>query len=209
MGNSRSNSSIQDKTRSSGISKLDKVPKVLPYPKLLDIQSTPQIRGVFCYIIKHYGYDGLSVLIYRQPKDDQVIVLCGDWHGNPLDLSGPTEGLVGTAIEFIQDDMKKFLEMMQLVNIGQAQFFFAKDQHGLVLVDVQVALNKLVGPGMIRDIFGKAYRIQEVKKIEIIDDNALEYIERGSGSYSGDLILKPSSFKLTDDGSPLYVEVKR
>jgi hypothetical protein len=83
----------------------------------------------------------------------------------------------------------------------------------LLLVDVQVSLNKMAGPGMLRDVFGKIYPTQEVLKIESLDDRAIEYIEKGTGNYEGELIIKPSKFSVFSPNTellvPLYVEVKR
>jgi len=200
-------------TQQSGT--FDQVPTILPYPKFLPFESTPSIYNLFCYVIKHYGTDGLSVLIYRQPETDSIAVLFGDWKGNNIDIEtdNPTQ-IVDIANKFIEYDLVKFINLMHSINIKQAQFFFAVDDNGLVLVDMQVSLNKFVGPGMIRDIFGNIYRTQEIKKIEVIDERAIEYINKGTGSYEGDIILKPSKFKMHHDQvlnsyQPLYVDVKR
>ncbi len=64
------------------------------------------------------------------------------------------------------------------------------------------------------DLFGKQLRTQEKLKIEIIDERAAKAIEQGTGSYEGDIVLKPSRFRMyhdpeTKEYSPLYVEVIR
>lgn len=198
----------------SGTSK-PQLPKILPYTKLLALNETPNIKGVFCYVIKHYGSEGLSTLIYRQPNEDGVTILFGDWLGNSIDIqtNNPTR-LTDAANNFVSQHVVKFVNLMHSVNILQTQLFFGIDDDGLILVDMQLSLNKFAGPGMVRDLFGNLHRTQEVVKMEIIDDRALEAIERGTGSYNGDLILKPSSFKMhhnpkADTYQPLYVEVRR
>jgi len=213
--NTRSSSRTDRRTQGSGISKGPQLPKVLPYPTLLPFESTLSIRDIYCYVIKHYGHDGLSVLIYRQIKQDQVVVLCGDWKGNNIDIVNSEEKLAKVGLKFVQDELTRFLKMMRLIRIDQAQFFFAIDPDDeLILVDMQVAYNKLVSPGMIRDFFGEICRIQETVKIENIDERAVEAIKKGTGSYEGDIILKPSRFRMHHESEnnsfqPLYVEVRR
>lgn len=199
----------------SGISRPSSIPKVLKHPGFIPIDSAPGIKNVYCYITKHYGNDGLSALIYREQKNDQVSLLFGDWNGGNLDIQGKEEtNLTYLANKFIEKDFILLLNVMFSIKIPQAQFFFGIDDDGLVLTDMQLSLNKFAGPGMIQDIFGKVYRTQEIKKIEAIDDRAFEYINMGTGSYEGDLVLKPSRFRMHHDQEantyqPMYVEVRR
>src|SRR5262249_45335843 len=139
-------------------------------------------------VIRHYGKDGIAVAIVRQPKQDYIAVLCGDWYGNNLDLvEVAPDNLTEACLKFVKDDLPLFLKVMQLIRLEQAQFFLALDEVGaLTLVDIQVALDKFVGPGLLRDVFGKVYRTQEVLKVEPLDGRALEYIENGTGTYEGD-----------------------
>lgn len=194
----------------SGIS--DKLPQVLPYPKLLSSDLIKHVNNVFCYVIKHYGNAGLSVLVYRQPQKDQIIVLYGDWFGNNIDITVDNE-LSRAALLFCDSKLQELLYMMKLMRLEQAQFFLAM-LDGLTLVDVQVAYNKMAGPGMARDIFSKLINTQEVIKSEIVDERAIDAILRGVGSYTGDIILKPTRFRLyhdeaTNSFQPMYIEVKR
>lgn len=203
-----SSNTTNKQTPESGISKL---PQILPYPKLLPVDLIKHLSNIFCYIIKHYD-NGLSVLVYRQPNKDQVIVLYGDWNGNNIDLTIDNE-LSRAAIEFCDGKLQNIIHLMKIIRVEQAQFFFAMSDK-LTLVDVQVAYNKMVSPGMLRDIFSKMFDVQEVIKTEIIDDRAIEAIIRGAGSYSGDIILKPTRFRLyhdeaTNSFQPMYIEVKR
>ena len=194
------------------------LPEILPYPQFLPFESTKSIHDIFCYVIKHYGNDGLSVLIYRIPSNDDVYIVCGDWRGNKIDLvaneNNDTPLLYEPAIGFLENHAVEFLNMMRLVKIEQAQYYFAVHNGELVLVDMRLSLNKFAGPGMIRDIFGKLINVQDSIKTEIVDARAIEAIEKGVGSYEGDLIFKPSKFKMfhhQDNNSftPLYVEIKR
>lgn len=221
MANSRFRDTTKRRTQSSGISKpaasglakVDNLPQLLKFPTpITDLQY---VKDIFCYIFRHPGHNGLSVLIYRQPKNDQVVVICGDWHGIKIDLVDiQPSRLIDLASDFVTSEAVKFYEMMQLINIEQAQFFFGIDDDGLFLSDVQLAVNKLAGPGMVKDVFGKIFRTPEVLKIEIIDERALEYIERGTGSYDGNLLIKPSRFRMHHNQAdnsyyPLYAEVIR
>ncbi len=191
------------------------LPTVLPYPPFSPFASaSPHLKDRLCYVIRHFGRVGLSVLIARQPKLDKIAVLCGDWAGNNIDLAADsTNKIVQAALVFVQEDLKLFLHLMHTIKLMQAQFFLAVDD-ALTLVDIQTAANKLVGPGMIRDLFGKVYKTQEILKVEVMDDRALEYLDRGTGSYEGDLILKPSRFATFSPQAatqiiPLYAELKR
>ena len=132
-----------------------------------------------------------------------------------IDIVSNNDPLATHGMEFAQKQLATFLKTMQLIKLEQAQFFFAIDENNqLVLVDMQVAYNKFASPGMIRDIFGNIFNVQEVIKTEIIDARAVETIEKGAGSYEGDIILKPTKFRMYHEAEnnsfqPLYVEVKR
>lgn len=185
-------------------------PQLLKYPTLLPLCDS--IHNRLCYVIEHYGHEGLSVLVHRRPAQDQVAVICGDWQGNLLDLqgSGPQQ-LLDHAKRFLNSECVKFINIMRLIKLEQAQFYFSTQGDKLTLVDIQVSLNKFVGPGMLRDIFGKICETQQVIKIEPVDERVLECIANRTGSYSQDIIIKPSRFRMhhvVEDNSymPLYVE---
>jgi hypothetical protein len=208
-GSTPYNITTSKQTPESGISKL---PQVLPYPKFMPDSLIQHVNNVFCYVIRHYGNDGLSVLVYRQPEKDQIVVLYGDWNGNNIDLTTDNQ-LSKTALEFCDSKLQNVLYLMKLIRIEQAQLFFTISDR-LTLVDVQTAYNKMASPGMVRDIFSKMFDVQEVIKTEIIDDRIIDAIARGAGSYSGDIILKPTRFRLYHDPvanlfQPMYIEAKR
>lgn len=192
------------------------LPKVLSYPKMHSLDKfLPLVKDRLCYVIRDYGNIGISVLIVRDQKRDKITVLCGDWYGNNLDLdSNASDPLVQASLVFVNEDLQLFIKIMQTIRVDQAQFFLAIDNGQLVLTDIQVSVNKLAGPGMIRDIFGNIYRTQEVLKIETLDDRAIEYLEKGTGNYGGDLVIKPSRFTTfspgnDDDIAPLYIRITR
>ena len=102
---------------------------------------------------------------------------------------------------------------MQLIKINQIMIYITvDDDQNMILVDLRSSLNKFYGPGMIKDLFSKVYPTQEVVKIIALDENVLEAIKRGEGSYKGNLILKCSKFKTVVRGNdllPLYARIDR
>jgi len=171
------------------------MPALLPYPALLGLGQAPEIRNVLCYLVRHYGHSGLSVLIRRrlnqQTKDSEVGTIFGDWHGQRL--ADPS------AATFLATSWPLLVHTMRLIRLTQAQFFFATDPSGeLVLVDVQLAANKFAGPGLVRDLFGTVLRVQDTVALEVADDRLLAAVRDGGGSYAGNLIIKPSKFRTVE-----------
>lgn len=209
MANTRFSNTDQNKTPSSGTSDQINIPLLLKYPRFIrydEFGDKLPVKDIYCYITRHYGHNGLSILVYRQK--DNVVVVCGDWDGNKIDITLKTiEAELAT--EFLKGDFIKLYKVMQLTRLSQAQFFFGIDENKLVLCDVQVALLKFASPGFIRDLFGNICRTQEVLKVEVIDDRAIECIKNGSGSYAGDLVIKPTKFRNIEHNGiyrPLYIE---
>ena len=204
--------------QSSGISRIDNLPKILKYPKLLPFFSNnsvspgDSVKNVLCYVCRHYGHTGYTLLIYRDSKTKQIVVMSGDWKGNIIDLTESTSSA---------DDIKRLLDkhleslvnLMRYIKIEQAQIYFAVNGEDFMLIDIQTAINKFVGPGMVRDLFSNVCTTPEVIKIEPIDDRVIEAIREGSGNYHGDLVIKPSRFRVyensTNDYTPLFLEVVR
>jgi len=187
---------------------------ILPYPTLFPLSATPEIKNLLCYIIRHYGTGGLSVVVERHKADNDVDVgiVYGDWRGVRIDIKEETQSALA-ARYFHEHHLKMFVETMRLIRIQQAQFYLGIGKDDMVLTDIRLGPYKLTGPGMVRDIFGKLMKTQDVAKIELVDDKVLDAIERGFGSYAGDLILKPSRFRTIErpelGACPLYVEVRR
>jgi len=176
----------------------------LKYNNFLPLEN---VKGLFCYIIEHYGYDGLSVLY--QKENDDIAINIGDWHGNTLD----PKNFDDIDTKFMVDTLPNIVSLITIMGIGQCQLFFAKSDE-LVLTDLQLSLNKMAGPGFIDNIFKNTCNVQKIIKIETIDDNCIENIEKGTGSYKNDLILKPSRYRNFHDTDldtyrPLYSEFKR
>lgn len=206
----QSSSTTTQGTPPSGISRAESLPIIYPYPQMLAIdQYVDVIKNMFCYVIKHYGSTGRSILIYRQPNNNQVVVQIADWDGNVLEYDNALD-----ISKFLQSMLSKLVSLMKVLKIDKALFYFAGEGTDYRLVDVLTAQNKMSGPGMIRDIFSKILPTQEVIKVESLDERAIESMLAGCGSYEGDLIIKPSRFRtyhnaVDNTDRPLYVEVKR
>lgn len=162
--------------------------------------------------MQHYGDNGLTLLIYRDKKTAQIVVQCGDWDGNNIDLTEESN-LAISAKQLLNAHLENLLGMMKYAKIDQAQIYFAILEDQFMIVDVQTAINKFAGPGMIRDIFSKICMTPQILKIEPLDERSISAIREGTGSYNGDLIIKPSRFRAYEDGHsnyrPLYLEVRR
>jgi hypothetical protein len=180
----------------------------LSYPKPLQSNYLDTLKNVLCYVIRQYSDDGLSVLISKQ--SDDIAVLFGDWHGNLYDIreDKPSTKICKT---FMDEYLNNIYTLMKYIRVDMLQMFI-DTTNDFKLVDIQLSLNKYTGPGMLRDVFNSIINTQEVLAIEPLDDRALEAIKHGTGTYEGDLILKPSKFRLYEDGGsyfPHYVSVKR
>jgi hypothetical protein len=216
MGNGLFYNMTTPTTRTSGTSKLSVSPIINKFPQMFEFESVVNhLRNHLCYIMRHFGNDGMSVVITREPKADDVTVVFGDWKGNSIELDSVASSKHREhALIFAEQNLITFLQTMRIIKLKQAQFFLAFSDDGLILTDIQISPNKMCGPGMVRDIFEKISKVPEIIKIEALDDRSIECIISGSGNYSGDLIIKPSRFALFNAiqnslAVPLYAEMKR
>jgi hypothetical protein len=193
----------------SGTSNL---PAVLPYPNILNMTDERAIKGMLVYVIKHYGKEGISIIVTRDRANDTVYIMFSDWCGNKLDLNDGS-GYTNIALKFASDKLNKLIELMYTIALDKAQFYFTIiNNDELMLVDVRISINKFLGPGFIRDLFSKILTTQEIIKIENIDDRFIEYVNKGIGSYEGNLIIKPSVYRTVMNGNkidPYYLEMVR
>jgi len=189
MENTQSSKAIVKQKSQSGTFE---APAFLKYPKALEFNSS-LIENKYCYVIKDYGDKGFAVLIKRNIANDNIFVMCGDWNGNAYEIDDLQLPLTK---KFLANELSTYVTMMKMVGFDQAQFFFSIVGDQFMLVDMQISLNKFASPGFIRDVFGQRCLTQEVRKIEVIDKETIAAIEKGAGSYEGDLIFKPSRFQL-------------
>lgn len=183
-------------------------PEYLAAPKLLSFDDGSIIQNIYCYILRHYGDDGIGVLYYTQGED--ICIQFGDWNGNLLDLNDVNNSLVKISQNYLHNLNASVYNLLHTMAVTQAQLFLNKE---LILVDMQIAINKLAGPGMLQNLFGRIIQVPEVLGIEIIDQRAIDAIEAGSGIYTGNIILKPSRFRHfqlpNQKYTPLYVQIIR
>jgi len=161
--------------------------ELLPYPTIAPISECPEIVGLFCYVIEAYE-PGVAVVIERM--NDPAISI-GDWSGNHLP---PTNELLSNTVPLL-------LKMMQHIALNQAEFFISSDG---TLVDVQLSINKFIGPGMLRDVFKSTIKTQIVDSIVTVDQTKIDEL-RGKN-----FILKPSKYRHYMRGDiilPLYARI--
>jgi hypothetical protein len=186
------------------------MPKLLAAPLYLepDTPDALMIRGLYCYVQRHPGAPGFS-LLYRK-QGENISLQVGDWNGGQVVLDDPGCEMARLALPLIERKGHLIYLLLHTLGITQAQLFFTSE---LRLTDVQTHPDKLIGPGMLSELFGKLVETPETIKIEVIDQRAWEAIEAGAGDYAGDLILKPSRFRnaqlSSGKFSPLYVQVLR
>lgn len=201
---------ITKTTLPSGISNL---PKLAPYPEILDLSKLHELEHTLCYVQDHPGQEGFTILIERDTANDDVFVMAGYLNGEAIELDSDTSNNAEMAKTFIKDKIINFLNLMRLVKIDRAQYFFSVKADNIILQDVQTAPDKFVGPGLIRDVFSALVPVPEIRKIEPLTAGNIEAIIMNTGSYEGDLMIKPSRFRIYDGNPnqniPFYVEVLR
>ena len=181
-------------------------PQLLKYPKYVGLDSS--IIGTFCYIVRHPEEPGPTMVIQKFKED--IYVQFGDWLGNIIEPHDTSHKLHEQILKILELHFINIVSTMRLIQLTQAQLYFSKK---LLLVDIRISLNKFAGPGMLKDIFGKIVPTQEVLSMETIDSRVFAAITNNSGTYNGNLLLKPSRFReieLQDRTFvPLHVEVRR
>jgi hypothetical protein len=187
--------------------------ELISYPPILSLDEVPELMGKLVYIVKAYPLSGLAVMMtYDKPN---LSIKFGDWDGKAIDIVKPTELADRLVADFMKNHANNFLGLMTSARIKQA-IFYLSDDNGLRLVDMRTALDKLVGPGMLRDLLSKVITTQEVVSTIGMTPETMAAIKRGEGSLSGDLIVKPSVFKTVTRGDspnlimyPMYGMVSR
>lgn len=166
-----------------------KMPALCSYPKLPTIGGRPELNGMPCYVIARYD-PGQAILIKRESGNIGIQV--GDWSGNISDR--------GSQIAAIKDITTILAEVMCTIRLPQAQFYLSKDGK---LVDVQVSLNKFLGPGMLRDLFSKVIPTQQIIEIAALTAEKIASI-KGKGD---PVIIKPVRYRFVEKRGlfiPLY-----
>jgi hypothetical protein len=205
---SPSASTIINTTRPFGISDL---PKLNALPKYYDISKLEALENVLCYIQDHPSDSWFSLLISRDLKNQDVFIQAGDINGSVVDIhnDGP---LSETIIKYIQENSVSLVSLMKYVNIPMAQYYFSIEEGAVVLQDFQTAINKYASPGMVRDLFSAIVRTSNIRAIEPMTRSIIDSINLNQGTYTGNILIKPSVFRIYDsdqDNRPFYVGIKR
>lgn len=182
---------------------------LLPYPALLSGEEC-NVHGIFCYIIEHYGNEGIAILIQHYHGAGSSI-LVGDWSGQVIDLTDSKHPLQVIAQQFLSQHGLRLIQLTHLIKLPQCILYVAA-RNKPVLVDVRVSLNKFAGPGMLRDVFGKVVETQHVIDVKVLDDAVYHSIQSGAEPFASDVIVKPSRFRCSMVGQtavPIYVEFRR
>lgn len=171
------------------------LPQPLSYPEILDANDyLDDIIGNFYYVIHDYK-PGFSVIIKRDGEN--VGMSFSDWDGNDITIDEYKE--------FIEQHSLKIVQIMSFGGIEQAQYYF--DNKNL-LVDVRVAANKFLGPGILRDVFSPNIECQEVFSIDTISEELFNKLLHNLQFDS--FVLKSSRFKYTNNGlSPCYFRIQK
>lgn len=194
----------QSPTAASGISNL---PTLLAYHEPPTyISSDNPLKFLTCYIMRHYGSVVRSCLIVRRPADDTVTVLIGDQDGHILDNTK-------VGVQYIVNEIApKLINLMRMIKLTKALYFFSNADAGYRLVDIQLEPNKFASPGMVLDVFSKVILGPELLANKYINDAVHEAIISNTGSFEGDIIIKPARPRLVPIGKtfmPLMAQVKR
>lgn len=168
------------------------IPELLPYPPIYDIKDNFNIfNKMYCYVIDKYNInDGCN--LYIGFRDEYQFVRISDFSGNVIDHKDYSDN-----DKIIMSYVDKLSNLMKLSKIIEMSFYFSYEDYP-ILVDVMVSINKMLSPGMLRDLFSKVVKTQQVHSIEVIDESILDKFN---------IILKPSRFKYMFDKngfSPLY-----
>lgn len=153
------------------------VPDLVDYPKFFKLSDQPELfRNMLCYIIEPYNMNGYSV--YIGFREGHSFVRIGDFKSNNINPNNAEE-----LVKYVD----VLIELMKSIKVMDAIFYFSDTKKELVLVDMMLSANKFAGPGMLKDIFGKTFKTQNILEIEVLND---EIINKFKGN-----LVKPSRFR--------------
>jgi len=181
------------------------LPNPLPYPKIFPFKEVNDLKGKYCYIIKSYPNNGISVTYYCNKS--RVFLRLSDFSGKILDVEN-----LGEWQESVETVMKEYVPrinpILSKIGIKKTALYFSNNR----LVDVRWDFNKYASPGFIKDFFGKIIPTQEeINNPKTIDEEFYEILINGHNDYYGPLIIKPSNFKLIirgDELIPMYGAIR-
>lgn len=162
-------------------------PSLLSYPEILSLNEVKdEIVDQFCYLIKRYPLNGISVLIKLNDENIGTLVRIGDWNGSPLKQDSELKKYENL---FLENYCVKFLDLCMNAKIQQIQFYISCENNSMMLVDARTSINNMVSPGYIKDIFGRLMPSQQIIGTpQIMSKENIESIKE-------QVIVKPSLFK--------------
>ena len=193
-------------------------PDILSYPEILHIDDVPEIKSQYVYPIRRYCLDGISAIVsIPRERPDAVSCRVGDWDGQQT--QGRLEGPLAEYEErFIGTYLPRVGQLMSIARIERAQFYFSCSESEMRLVDVRIAHDHMLGPGMMFDLFAAILPVQESVLLPLdgvteqnpmitVTDEVLDAISKRDAPFNCDMIFKPTTFKLIQrEGAihPLY-----
>lgn len=164
------------------------VPDLVDYPEFFNVSDNFEMfKGTYAYVIEPYDLKN-GINLYVGFRDDVVVRRMSDFKSEELDLRNPT----GDVLQVLQWS-EAIVDLMVSIRIADASFYFSKTNGTLGLVDVMIAADKFLGPGMVRDLFDKILPLQTIIEIVVLDEeNMVTYKDK---------LVKPSRFKYTFENS--------
>jgi len=162
------------------------IPDFVDYPEFFVVNKNDHLfNELFCYIVEPYPFDGVN--LYVGFREDCVIMRIADFKSNEIDHEQFSDFDKG-----VLELSNSVIDVMRHSRIIEASYYFANCNGKPVLVDMMVSANKFVGPGMLRDLFGKTLDTQKVIDIKKLNN---EEIDSNKGN-----LVKPSRFRCLMDG---------
>jgi len=168
--------------------------KPLSYP---DIGSgAPDLNEkTLVYLIKKHPLSGVSHTITKEGAG--FLLQISDWKGEVLGKEAHTRPVF--------DVLSKALSLVKCARIKQSQWYFSQIGDEYRLVDVRKSMDEFIGPGLLRDLCGKALPTQEILFIGDLLAARKKMQEEG---LTGNVIIKPARFRTFARGEeqiPLYI----
>ena len=185
------------------------IPDPLPYHRLYDLRDVKELNNVYCYVLEAYPDEGVAVTVVRDSGD--VGIRLSDFSGNIIDVNSMGD-LSDYINEIMSDYMRSALAILSAINIDKFILYFSCSSD-ILLVDIRWDMNKYCGPGWLQDFMGKRIPVQkQIGKPLVLDEDNRKMLCDGIGDYSGDVVLKPSKFKLMNREDvlvPMYGVIRR
>lgn len=183
------------------------LPDPVKYYQFFKFDEIAEFKNKYVYVFKHYPDDiGFMIIVIR--KNDIINYRLADFSGkiiNPIENT-----ILSPHIKTIVEQyLNKLILTIKAIGVKQCIFYFSIADR-VRLVDIRLSLNKMCGPGYLKDFFGKQdIPIQEeVCSPLILTDENIVALKSKEGMYKhGKFVIKPSVFKVIikdEDLIPMY-----